>query len=325
MPQSASATSSVAASPPATPTTSSSSTGGGPLGGPAPPKTAPPTPIQPTQFARVYASAHPLLLLGLLAWRFPALVADPVAEMTSVVPFLAALQTFFVMTVLPPAGSAPATLTPATTTVGKEDRLEEKEKESAVPRSEIIKPNKGPYRRKAPFASSSSSASPVLAVGRALTTRLTPTLISLFLTTFLATPALALLLVLFGAPLTTHNAQTLLCAAHMAVLTSIPLVYVHGVDSTVWKDVWGFARPGDLVWGGALGACVGAWLGAVPIPLDWDRPWQAFPITILVGAYLGYAVGCLLGRTCLFGSVIDLSESGGAADGDVDAEVKKNE
>ena len=55
----------------------------------------------------------------------------------------------------------------------------------------------------------------------------------------------------------------------MAVLTATPLVYVHGVDSTVWKDVWGFARPGDLVWGGALGACVGAWLGAVPIPLDW--------------------------------------------------------
>lgn len=172
MPQSASATSSVAASPPATPTTSSSA-GGGLGGGPAPPKTAPPTSIQPTPFARVYASAHPLLLLGLLAWRFPALVADPVAEMTSVVPFLAALQTFFVMTVLPPAGSAPAASTPATATVGKDDRLEEKEKESAVPRSEIIKPNKGPYRRKAPFASSSSSSSPVLAVGRALTTRLT--------------------------------------------------------------------------------------------------------------------------------------------------------
>jgi phosphatidylinositol glycan class F len=27
--------------------------------------------------------------------------------------------------------------------------------------------------------------------------------------------------------------------------------------------------PGDEVFGGLVGTCVGAWLGAVPIPLDW--------------------------------------------------------
>lgn len=36
-----------------------------------------------------------------------------------------------------------------------------------------------------------------------------------------------------------------------------------------------------------------------------DRPWQAFPITILTGAYIGYAVGSLLSRTpLLFGKRI---------------------
>lgn len=25
---------------------------------------------------------------------------------------------------------------------------------------------------------------------------------------------------------------------------------------------------------GAIGTFIGAWLGAVPIPLDWDRDWQ---------------------------------------------------
>lgn len=30
-----------------------------------------------------------------------------------------------------------------------------------------------------------------------------------------------------------------------------------------------------------------------------DRPWQAFPITILTGAYIGYAVGALVSRTPL--------------------------
>lgn len=55
----------------------------------------------------------------------------------------------------------------------------------------------------------------------------------------------------------------------MAILSSLALVYVHGVDGNVWKEVWGAKRPGDVVWGGALGTCVGAWLGAVPVPLDW--------------------------------------------------------
>ena len=28
-----------------------------------------------------------------------------------------------------------------------------------------------------------------------------------------------------------------------------------------------------------------------------DRPWQAYPITILTGAYIGYAVGSLICRS----------------------------
>ena len=102
----------------------------------------------------------------------------------------------------------------------------------------------------------------------------------------------------------------------MAVLSATPLVYVHGVDGSTWREVWGVARPADAVWGGALGTGVGAWFGAVPIPLDWyalpflfifgtlclltmrrDRPWQAYPITILTGAYIGYAVGSLICRS----------------------------
>ena len=139
------------------------------------------------------------------------------------------------------------------------------------------------------------------------------------LTFFIATPVIAALLVLFGAPLTTHNAETLLCAAHMALLSATALIYVHGVDVFVWKEVWGISRPADTVWGSALGTGLGAWFGAIPIPLDWsvwffeilkqgvlgltlpyrDRPWQAFPITILVGAYVGYALGSLVSRTPL--------------------------
>lgn len=80
---------------------------------------------------------------------------------------------------------------------------------------------------------------------------------------------LTILLVLFGAPLTTHNSETVLCAAHMAVLSATALIYAHGVDRAVWNEVWGIARPADAVWGSALGTGLGAWFGAIPIPLDW--------------------------------------------------------
>lgn len=37
-----------------------------------------------------------------------------------------------------------------------------------------------------------------------------------------------------------------------------------------------------------------------------DRPWQAYPITILTGAYIGYAIGQLIGRSpLLYGKRIE--------------------
>lgn len=41
----------------------------------------------------------------------------------------------------------------------------------------------------------------------------------------------------------------------------------------------------------------GGWAGAFLIPLDWDRPWQVWPITCTYGAIGGYLLGlifCLL-------------------------------
>nr|XP_042906899.1 glycosylphosphatidylinositol anchor biosynthesis protein 11 isoform X1 [Parasteatoda tepidariorum] len=40
-----------------------------------------------------------------------------------------------------------------------------------------------------------------------------------------------------------------------------------------------------LIW-----TIMGAWVGAFPIPLDWDRPWQKWPITCCIGACLGNSV-----------------------------------
>ncbi|KAF8256764.1 hypothetical protein EI94DRAFT_196073 [Lactarius quietus] len=36
------------------------------------------------------------------------------------------------------------------------------------------------------------------------------------------------------------------------------------------------------------GAYLGEWFGMIPIGVDWDWPWQAHPLTLTVGAALGY-------------------------------------
>ena len=51
----------------------------------------------------------------------------------------------------------------------------------------------------------------------------------------------------------------------------------------------------DELLGAAMGTIVGAWVGAIPIPLDWDREWQKWPVTVVTGAYLGWAVGRTMG------------------------------
>ncbi|KAM0872135.1 hypothetical protein ACQ4PT_038947 [Festuca glaucescens] len=42
------------------------------------------------------------------------------------------------------------------------------------------------------------------------------------------------------------------------------------------------------------GAVIGAWLGAWPMPLDWERPWQEWPICVSYGAIAGHLIGMVL-------------------------------
>jgi GPI ethanolamine phosphate transferase 2/3 subunit F len=112
-----------------------------------------------------------------------------------------------------------------------------------------------------------------------------------FILTAIATPAVHGLFVLFGAPFLDHAAHTFFCAAHFCLLALFPIFYARGVDGQAMVAAAGAYAPLDETFGGAVGAALGAWLGAVPIPLDWDRDWQQWPITIVVGIYLGYIVG----------------------------------
>lgn len=114
-------------------------------------------------------------------------------------------------------------------------------------------------------------------------------------------------LILFGAPFTTLQPQTILAGCHIALLSSPALFYIHGVSGERWMRVASVDVPLDAAHGAALGALLGAWVGAVPIPLDWDREWQRWPVTVVVGAYGGWALGKVVGGTVAKGARIRIN------------------
>lgn len=113
--------------------------------------------------------------------------------------------------------------------------------------------------------------------------------------TVLLTPVLHIVFVLFGAPVTIGVPETFLLAAHVALLVLFPLLCTVPLDANSWGLVFALRGPWTANYIASLGTVIGAWLGAVPIPLDWDREWQRWPVTIVVGAYVGNAVGRIIG------------------------------
>ncbi|KZF23567.1 hypothetical protein L228DRAFT_246361 [Xylona heveae TC161] len=228
------------------------------------PSTTSPIEVLPGSTSQAYTHIHTALLLVFYYLRFNDLVADPVPTLLDTLLPLAVLQISYAAICLP-----------AGTGAGAATSLSKASKSAGA--------STGNTRRKTQQGSKSD--------GRGLGTRISTSLLATILSLALGTPLLTIILVFFGAPVTTHSAHTLLCAAHMALLAGIPLVHAHGVDTGAWRDVAAALMTLDEPFGGAVGVAVGAWLGAVPIPLDWDREWQKWPVTILTGAYIGYAVG----------------------------------
>ncbi|KAH0261649.1 GPI-anchor biosynthesis protein-like protein, partial [Aureobasidium melanogenum] len=215
----------------------------------------------------IYTHLHPLLLLGLFYYQFPSLVEKPVDTLPQTALGVATLQLVYLCICIP--GSNQAQL-----------------------------PQRG--KKKGKMTQNHQGDTGIGA-------KLVPGILSLILAVTLGAPLIAIVLILFGAPLTTHQAHTLYCGLHISLLAAYPLFYVHGVDAAKWIEVGALAAPIDEVFGATVGTLIGAWVGAIPIPLDWDREWQKWPVTILAGAYIGYAVGKVVGGSLLKGSKIKIA------------------
>lgn len=120
------------------------------------------------------------------------------------------------------------------------------------------------------------------------------------LTSFILTVPVFVVLVLFGAPIATDVTQTLLLAAHLSLVIISPLLVAIKFDFDLLAGVVKIDKIYRLIFtnpvlASTFVAILGTWVGVLPIPLDWDRPWQQWPLTLLVGGYAGAVAGGLLG------------------------------
>ncbi|XP_032513206.1 phosphatidylinositol-glycan biosynthesis class F protein [Danaus plexippus] len=105
-------------------------------------------------------------------------------------------------------------------------------------------------------------------------------------------------IILFGAPVLEYHEETLMLSTVLTLLTLFPLIAHTGVESAVQLlfGVRSFSRDtiiAMLVNNALLTVC-GAWFGAVVIPLDWNTPWQKWPIPCYLGAIGGYLISNVL-------------------------------
>lgn len=103
-----------------------------------------------------------------------------------------------------------------------------------------------------------------------------------------------IVIILFGAPVFMHHEETTMLTATLTILTFVPASLHLGVDGALEILTGAQLQKGnilvDAIKINIQGTLLGTWLGAIVIPLDWDRPWQVWPIPCVLGALFGYTI-----------------------------------
>jgi len=116
------------------------------------------------------------------------------------------------------------------------------------------------------------------------------------------------LTVCFGAPVLSSWYETGSFCVLICLLTAYPCLLVLGPTSLV--SVWTSTEDNPLhstLYLNSVCSLAGAWLGAIPLPLDWDRPWQAWPITSCLGAVAGHVAANVLGACRVWPKLANLN------------------
>lgn len=119
-----------------------------------------------------------------------------------------------------------------------------------------------------------------------------------FVFTVIGTLFWMVLAICLGCPIPQSLSKTALWSIAMSALTCsfVASQYIsrderiNALERLVFRE-----RPRKpdeaVIWGGFYGCLVGSWMGALCIPLDWDEPWQEWPIPVLYGGLVGFALG----------------------------------
>lgn len=113
--------------------------------------------------------------------------------------------------------------------------------------------------------------------------------------------------VLFGAEIFEKSEETLMLSIIVASLTVVPSCLNLGAEQTISFLVGKYTSSNpisDMIMQSILLTFFGTWLGAITIPLDWERPWQKWPIPCYLGALLGNIVACILTLIKLLPSIV---------------------
>uniref|UniRef100_A0A803QGR0 Phosphatidylinositol-glycan biosynthesis class F protein n=1 Tax=Cannabis sativa TaxID=3483 RepID=A0A803QGR0_CANSA len=106
----------------------------------------------------------------------------------------------------------------------------------------------------------------------------------------------AFVAIALGAPIgEKYFSKTVNWSIMMSLFTVVPAASVFGSSWTDWQRIFANTKPVGtidyMICLPAHGAVIGAWFGAWPMPLDWERPWQEWPICVSYGAISGYLIG----------------------------------
>ncbi|GFZ04018.1 hypothetical protein Acr_16g0006420 [Actinidia rufa] len=101
--------------------------------------------------------------------------------------------------------------------------------------------------------------------------------------------------VALGAPVgVNYFLKTVNWSLVMSLFTVVPAASVYGSSWMDWQRIFAHTKPSGsidyMICLPAHGAVIGAWFGAWPMPLDWERPWQEWPICVSYGAIAGYLI-----------------------------------
>lgn len=104
--------------------------------------------------------------------------------------------------------------------------------------------------------------------------------------------------ILFGAPFFASIFETTTWAMLATTLFLVPGLCILGTDHHLYLRViiGGLYENQTERFMYFLSLCMAicSWISPIVIPLDWDRPWQKWPIPCIVGVVIGYSIGVFM-------------------------------